>query len=338
MNPAQPVIDDTKIWDAMLTQYNTPAIALALELAVFEALHEPATPAELVARTGYSARGMGALLGMLKALDLLDRHDGQYRLNNLSRTYMLKGSPYYWGPFFAFTAGALPNYKVYLENIRDGETREQREAADGWESGQMDAGFARVITDYMHCHSMASAVSLSHSCDFSGVKKLLDVGGGSGCYASAIANANSALKATIMELAPVCTVARDYIAKAGVADRVDTVTVDMFRQDWPQGYDAHFFANVFHDWSFDTCAELARKSFAALPPGGRICLQEMLLDESGDSPYPAVAFSFLMAWGTKGQQFTYNQLRDILLAAGFANVKVQRSAGYYSLVTGEKPR
>ena len=38
MNPAPPVIDDTKIWDAMLSLYNSPAIALALELEVFETL------------------------------------------------------------------------------------------------------------------------------------------------------------------------------------------------------------------------------------------------------------------------------------------------------------
>lgn len=336
MNPPTPVIDDTKIWDAMLSLYNTPAIALALELDIFENLRKPATVDELTNRTGYNTRGTSALLAMLKCLGLLDRHDGSYRLNNLSTTYMLKDSPYFWGPFFSWTSASLPNYKIFLENIRDGETQEEREAADGWESGQMDPAFARTITDYMHCHSIASAVSLSQSCDFSGVKKLLDVGGGSGCYASAIANANPDLHATIMELPPVCAVAEDYIARAGVSDRVDTRAVDMFREDWPAGYDAHFFANVFHDWSFETCRELAAKSHHALAPGGRICLQEMLLDESGDTPYPAVAFSFLMTWGTKGQQFTFGQLRDMLEEAGFTDVSVQRSAGYYSLVTGLK--
>ena len=337
MNPALPIADDTKIWDAMLSLYNSPAIALALELDVFEALKTPAGHAELAATTGYNERGLKALLAMLKALGLLDRHDGRYQLNPVSETYMLKGSAFFWGPFFSWTSLVLPNYKVFLENIRDGETVEQREAADSWEAGEMDPAFARTITDYMHCHSIASAVGLAHACDFSGVKKLMDIGGGSGCYASALANQNPHMRCTIMELAPVCKVAEDYIARAGVSDRVDTKAVDMFRQDWPTGYDAHFFANVFHDWSLDTCQELADKSFAALEPGGRICLQEMLLDESGDAPYPAVAFSFLMTWGTKGQQFTFSQLHAMLDKAGFRNIRAQRSYGYYSLVTGEKP-
>jgi acetylserotonin N-methyltransferase len=320
----------------MLSLYNTSALALALELEIFEALTTPADAETLAQKLGYNVRGLTALLAMLKTLGLLDRHQGNYQLNPISSTYLLQTSPYFWGPFFSWTSRSLPNYKIFLENIRDGETGQQREAADSWESGEMDPDFARTITDYMHCHSMASAVGLSHSCDFSGVKKLMDIGGGSGCYASAIANRYPDMRCTIMELQPVCKVAEDYIAKAGVSDRVDTRAVDMFREDWPTGYDAHFFANVLHDWSFDTCQELAAKSFAALEPGGRICLQEMLLDESGDAPYPAVAFSFLMTWGTKGQQFTFGQLQKILEQAGFKNIRVQRSYGYYSLVTGEK--
>jgi len=337
MNPALPITNDTKIWDAMLSLYNTHAIALGLELEIFEHLKTPADAATLVKQTGYDTRGVTALLAMLKSLDLLDRHDGKYQLNPVSTTYLLKESDFYWGPFFSWTSESLPNYKIYLENIRDGETVEQREAAESWETGEMDPVFARTITDYMHCHSMASAVGLAQSCDFSSINKLMDVGGGSGCYASAIANRNTQMLATIMELPPVCRVAEDYIVKAGVSDRVNTQAVDMFREDWPTGFDAHFFANVFHDWSFDTCQELANKSFAALEPGGRICLQEMLLDESGDTPRPAVAFSFLMTWGTKGQQFTFNQLKTILDKAGFTNIRAQRSYGYYSLVTGDKP-
>ncbi|MFZ8929428.1 MAG: hypothetical protein EBS81_02795 [Gammaproteobacteria bacterium] len=336
MNPALPPIDDTQIWDSMLSLYNTHAIALALELQVFEAFDAPMSVEELVSKTGYSTRGIKALLAMLKIRGLLDRHEGRYQLNNLSRTYMLKDSPYYWGPFFSWTSASLPNYKIYMENIRDGGTKEEREAADGWESGEMDPEFARTITDYMHCHSIASAVGMSHTCDFSGVNKLLDVGGGSGCYAIAIANANTDMQATIMELKPVCAVTEDYITKAGVSDRVDTKAVDMFREAWPEGYDAHFFANVFHDWSFETCAELAKKSYASLAPGGRICLQEMLLDEGEDNPAAPVAFSFLMTWGTKGQQFTLDELRGILESSGFKNIRAQRSYGYYSLVTGDK--
>lgn len=334
---ALPVENDTRIWDAWLSLYQTPAISVALELDVFEALKESGDPARLQQRTGYSQRGLRALLGMLKCLGLLDRHDGAYQLNTVSRTYLLKESPFFWGPFFSRVATNLPSHKLLLENVRDDRTSEIR-AAEGWASGHVDEAQAKLITDFMHCHSIGSAVGLAHCCDLSDVRKLLDVGGGSGCYATSIAAANPAMQATIMDLPTVCKVAEGYIERAGIADRVNTVAVDMFREFWPRGYDAHFFANVFHDWSVETCVQLTSSSYAALEPGGRIFLQEMLLDDDGDSPSAAVAFSILMCLGTKGQQFTFAELKEILESAGFSDVKAQRSYGYYSLVSGRKRR
>jgi acetylserotonin N-methyltransferase len=131
--------------------------------------------------------------------------------------------------------------------------------------------------------------------------------------------------------------AEEYVAAEGLSDRIDTVTVDMFRAAWPTGYDAHFFSNIFHDWSFDTCRQLAKSSFEALEPGGKILLHEMLLNDGGKSPYPAIAFSLLMAIGTMGQQFTLPELKDILSSAGFVNIQSINTYGYYSIVRGEKP-
>ena len=335
MNPALPVENDTRIWDAWLGLYQPLAISVALELEVFESLREPADVSTLQAKTGYSERGLRALLAMLKSLGMLDRHLGAYQLNEVSRAFMLKESPFFWGPFFARMSQGIPAHKLLLENVRDDRTSETR-AAEGWESGQIDEAAAIAITGFMHCHSIAPAVGLTQSCDFSGVQRLLDIGGGSGCYATAIAGANPSIEATVMDLPSVCKVAETYIARAGLSSRVNTQSVDMFRQLWPKGYDAHFFANVFHDWSPATCASLAASSFSALPSDGRIYLQEMLLDDSGDGPPPAAAFSLLMCLGTKGQQFTFAHLKEILERAGFVDITCQRSYGYYSLTTGFK--
>jgi hypothetical protein len=336
MNLELPVIDDTQVWDAWLGLYQTPAISVALELEIFERLRQPSDTATLAQDTGYSVRGLKALLGMLKCLGLVDRPEGHWQLNQASRAYMLKESPFFWGPFFSYMAASLPLHQLLLDNVRGVGTGEGR-PVQGWEEGQIDAALARRLTDFMHCHSIAPAVGVAKTCDFSGVQRLLDVGGGSGCYAFSIAAANPSLRATVMDLPTICQVAADYIDKAGVSDRVDTVVVDMFREAWPAGYDCHFFANVFHDWSIETCRELAQSSFAALEPGGRICLQEMLLDDTGDGPIQPIAFSILMCLGTKGQQFTLAELGEILEAAGFTGISAQRSYGYYSLVTGFKP-
>jgi acetylserotonin N-methyltransferase len=170
------------------------------------------------------------------------------------------------------------------------------------------------------------------------VRSLLDVGGGSGIFAIELARANAALAATVMEIDAVCKEADKYIAAAGLGGRVKTQAVNMFEQEWPRGHDAHFFSNIFHDWSDPTCRLLAKKSFAALQPGGRIFLHEMLMDDDGCGPLVASAFSVMMLLGTRGRQYTLPELRGFLEGAGFTDVDAVRTGGgYYSLVTARKP-
>ena len=119
MNPALPVENDTKIWDAWLGLYQTPAISVALELGIFESLKEPADAATLQQRTRYSLRGLCALLGMLRSLGLLDRRQNAYQLNEVSRAYLLRESPFFWGPFFARTAKDLGTHRMLLENVKE---------------------------------------------------------------------------------------------------------------------------------------------------------------------------------------------------------------------------
>ena len=43
-----------------------------------------------------------------------------------------------------------------------------------------------------------------------------------------------------------------------------------------------------------------------------------------------------MLLGTRGQQFTFTQLRKLLQDAGFVDVEVSTTYGYYSLVRARK--
>ena len=133
-----------------------------------------------------------------------------------------------------------------------------------------------------------------------------------------------------------CQVAEGYIKAAAVADRVDTLAVDMFRETWPTDYDAVFFSNVWHDWNFRTCTWLARRAYEILPGKGRIILHEMLLDDDGAGPATTAGFSMLMLLATQGQQFTFGELQSILESVGFRQIESKQTSGYYSVTTGHK--
>jgi acetylserotonin N-methyltransferase len=210
-------------------------------------------------------------------------------------------------------------------------------SVDGWAQGSIPQEKAVGIAATMHSHSVVPAISLARSYDFSGVRQVLDVGGGSGCFMIAIAQAHPHLRCTVMDLPTMCDAAQRYIRDGSVADRVSAAGVDMFRQPWPAGHDAVFFSNVWHDWNVRTCTWLAERAYQILPSGGRIMLHEMLLDDDGAGPVTAASFSVLMLLATQGQQFTFGELKAILQRVGFARVETTPTSGYYSVTTGYRP-
>jgi acetylserotonin N-methyltransferase len=188
----------------------------------------------------------------------------------------------------------------------------------------------------MHSHSFPAAVGMARNGNFGGVRRLLDVAGGSGCFSIALARRHPELHCTVAELPAVAAVTREYIRRYQCERRVDAHEFNMFRDPWPEGYDAVFFSNVLHDWDADRRAELACRSRAVLPAGGRIYLHEMLLNDAHDGPLTPALFSLLML-GTRGKQFSSAELAELLSNAGFVDVSVTHSYGYYSLVTATRP-
>ena len=60
----------------------------------------------------------------------------------------------------------------------------------------MDLEQASDIAGFMQSHSAPAATGVALHGDFSGVTRLLDIGGGSGCFAIALAQQYSELKCT----------------------------------------------------------------------------------------------------------------------------------------------
>jgi acetylserotonin N-methyltransferase len=245
----------------------------------------------------------------------------------------------YWGGFLLGFRERGPLHAQLLEAMKTGKRPETfRSGAPEWERGEMSAQAAERIASFMHSHSMAPARGAAAQAVFGEVRHLMDVGCGSGVYGIEIARAHPALKVVLMDLKEVAAAAQRYVDAADVGGRVTTAGVNMFEEAWPTHADAHFFANVFHDWSEETNRLIARKSFAALPSGGRIFLSEILMDDDGAGPWHAAAFSLLMLIGTLGKQYSLPEYRDILGGAGFTEVEAVRTGGgYYSLVSAVKP-
>lgn len=335
-----PSSDDRVIWDMWEAQFRLPAATVADEAGIFRALSDAALATEELAMgLNLDPHALGILLGALASSELIEKREGKWRALPPARTWLHPDGEGYWGGFLVGYRERNPLHAQLMEALKTGKRPESFDSgAPEWERGEMSAEAAERIAWFMHAHSMAPARGAAAQAVFCEIGSLMDVGCGSGVYGIEIARANPGLKVTLLDLAAMAEEAGRYVARAGLSDRVSTASVNMFTEAWPTGHDAHFFANVFHDWSVETNKLLAAKSFAALPSGGRIFLGEVLMDDDGAGPWHAAAFSLLMLIGTLGKQYSLPEFREILESAGFTRVEAVRTGGgYYSLVSAVKP-
>jgi hypothetical protein len=328
-----PTCDDLPLWEIKFANLQAPAVTLAVELGLFPLLAEKAVDHEEIGRSlCLRPRACEVLLAVLAGLGLLAQREGRFTLTPAARNFLLPDSPYYQGILYS------REWKLY-QTVREAllRDRDREPNTHPWLTGALELEDAREFTAKMHAESLPAAMAVARLGDFTGVRHLLDVGGGSGCFCVALAARHPEMRFTILELPTVCQVAQEYVAAAGMQARIDTHSANMFRDPWPIGADALFFSNIFHDWNPNRCLELARRSFETLPPGGRIYLHEALLNDAGDGPLRTALFSLQMMLGAEGQQYTARELRERLEACGFIEASVTPTYGYYSLMVARKP-
>jgi hypothetical protein len=165
---------------------------------------------------------------------------------------------------------------------------------------------------------------------------MLDVGGGSGAHSIGAALKWPDVHAIVFDTAPVCEVAAEFIARYGLQARVGTQVGDMWNDPFPPA-DLHFYSFIYHDWTPEKCRFLTAKSFASLPPGGRIFIHEMVYDDAKTGPFPIAAFSMIMLGWTEGEQYSGRELSAMLEEAGFTHIDVKPTFGYWSIITAAKP-
>jgi cyclopropane fatty-acyl-phospholipid synthase-like methyltransferase len=167
---------------------------------------------------------------------------------------------------------------------------------------------------------------------------MLDVGGGSGAYSIAFAQANPALRVDILDLAAVEPIARRHIQDAGVADRVNVRAGDLRFGQLGEGYDLVFVSAICHMLSPAENLDLLRRCRAALAPGGRVVVQDFILEPDKTAPRFAALFALNMLVGTRGgASYSEPEYAAWLAEAGFREIRHADLPGTTSLMIASRP-
>lgn len=106
--------------------------------------------------------------------------------------------------------------------------------------------------------------------------------------------------------------------RKGAADMQKRVTFqpgDMLTDELPQA-DILLAANLFHDWSTETCEWLAQRFAGAIRPGGKLWIHDAFLNDTLDGPLAVTDYSAMLFLSTKGQAYSRKEYRTWLSHAG----------------------
>ncbi len=156
-------------------------------------------------------------------------------------------------------------------------------------------------------------------------RHLLDVGGGSGAFATAALAASRRLRATVFDLPPVAAQAGACFEAAGLSGRARAIGGDFVRESLPTGADLIALVRVLHDHDDDVALSLLRRIHAALPPDGTLLLAEPMAGTRGAAPAGDAYFGFyLLAMGS-GRPRRPERIEAMLRQAGFTRVAMRRT-------------
>jgi hypothetical protein len=130
-------------------------------------------------------------------------------------------------------------------------------------------------------------------------------------------------RAILFDLPPVIPMARARLAREGMADRVAFVAGDYNEDAMPEGADLAWISAIIHQNSPEENRALYRRVAAALPPGGRVLLRDLVMEEGHVAPVAGSLFAVNMLVGTpRGGTYTLSEIREDLESAGFHEVQL----------------
>lgn len=267
--------------------FGSRALLSAVELELFTVLARRAlTGEELRAALGLAPRAVPDFPDALVALRFLEREgDGpgaRYKNTPQTAAFLDKHSPAYLGGILEMAAARLyPFWGSLTEALRTGQPQNEIKRTGQPMFAELYADPAR-LEQFMRAMAGISAGNfraLAERFDFSRYQTLCDVGGATGQLSCLVAARHPHLRCTSFDLPVVEPIAREWIARAGLSERVTTAAGDFFAAPLPKA-DVVTMGMILHDWNLEKKRHLVRAAYDALPPGGAFIAVEALIDDA----------------------------------------------------------
>jgi precorrin-6B methylase 2 len=300
----------------------------ALELDLFTAIRDGAPAREIASRLGTDPRATELLLHALAALGVVTKRGDDFRNGPVASRFLCADSPENRRPALLHTAALWHRWSALTECVRTGGPAPR---------GPRDHADTEAFIAAMHANAAQRAPAVLAALELADARRALDVGGGSGGYAIALARALPRLRIDVLDLADVLPLTQRYIAAAGLADRIATKAGDLNADDLGAGYDLVLISAICHMNGPAANADLMRRAARALVPGGRVVVHDHVLEPDRTAPAAGALFAINMLVNTnEGGSYTEAEYAGWMRDAGLVDIEHARIPGPTGLVVGRK--
>ena len=300
------------------------AISVAAKLDVADLLVKGAKTADQLAQTiGVKPRPLYRLLRALASVGVFaEDKAGRFGLTPLAEP-LRSGAPDSLRAFAIFL-GADWHWHVWSElsySVQTGQPGFERVYGKAYfDYLAQNPDPARVFNDAMTSFSASVSAAVIDAYDFTGVTKLVDVGGGHGLLLTSILQKYPQMRGVLFEAPFVAEGAGDVIEGHCLAERCEVVGGDFFASA-PVGGDAYIMKHIVHDWDDERALTILQNCHRAMTKNGKLLVVEMVIPE-GNAPSLGKFLDLEMLLLLHSYERTEAEYRALFERAGFRLTKI----------------
>jgi len=299
--------------------YGSAVLFAALEIDLFSVIERVggAVPADTVADQAKSdRRATRLLLDACVAVGLLRKRNGLYGNTPAAAAALVAGNACDLTKAVGYNRDVYNAWGRLGELVRSGKPVESPELHLG-----DDPERTRRFVLAMRGRALGIGRLVVPMLDLKGCRRVLDLAGGPGAYAVLMAEAHPDLTCVTVDLPAVSAAAGELVREAGMQERVLCRAGDYHTDTYEAGhYDAATIFGALHQEPPEMIVRILKRCFAALRPGGRVYVLDMMTDETHTCPPFSALFALNMALTTyHGWVFSDAELYGWLSEAGFEN-------------------
>jgi ubiquinone/menaquinone biosynthesis C-methylase UbiE len=304
-----------------------------VELGVFSLLarRSPLTLTQIAQETELPVNSARCLLFGLTSLRLLRKEAEAFTNDEFINSVFVGGDWELFTSMVEFQAHIVYEAQAdFVESLRSatniGLRRIAGSGATLYQRLSEEPRLKRVFFEYMEAYSKFARRFLFKHVDFGGVRRLLDVGGGKGGNAIALAKRYPSAQVSILDLPHVIEAAKAEGCHEDTGARISYYPCDILNDEFPYGQDCVLFIHQLVIWSPDEIRSLLRKSYDALVRNGMVVIFSSIADDDETGPVMAAldtAYFRAVAAGN-GMIYPWKDYREILEDSGFQRVECIR--------------